>query len=330
VSDSPEVFGNLADVETRKVRWLWQPYIPYGLLTVLEGDPNVGKSYLAMHVATAVTTGGELPSSPPGHPGRVLYLSTEDDADFTIRPRFETMGGDVNKLRFLVPKHFPFDEEGLHLLRRELDARPAKLLVVDTLFSFIPTTADTNKPNDVRAILSGVSQLASDFEMAVLLIRHWTKGDRGKAIYRGSGSIDIIGLARSAIAVAPYPDDPDLRVMVHVKHNLSAAGPSRLFELAKKGRAAMPVLSWGSEVAITADELQGSATGDPKTLDAAVTLIREQIEGGEFRAKVIKEIAARQGISDRTVDRAKKLLGVKADKAATGWHWSLPTTRTPK
>jgi hypothetical protein len=126
------------------------------------------------------------------------------------------------------------------------------------------------------------------------------------------------------------PDDPDLRVMVHVKHNLSAAGPSRLFELAKKGRPAMPVLSWGREVAITADELQGGNAGDPKALDAVVTLIREQIEGGEFRAKVIKQFAANEGISDRTIDRAKKLLGVKTDKAATGWHWSLPTTRAPK
>jgi hypothetical protein len=330
LSDSTEVFGDLADVETRKVRWLWEPYIPCGLLTVLEGDPNVGKSYLAMHIAAAVTTGRELPGSRPRRPGRALYLSTEDEADFTIRPRFEAMGGDVNKVRFLVPKHFPFDEEGLFLLRRELDARPAKLLVVDTLFSFIPTTADTNKPNDVRAILSGVSQLASDFEMAVLLIRHWTKGDRGKAIYRGSGSIDIIGLARSAIAVAPYPDDPSLRVMVHVKHNLSSAGASLLFKFINKVGAAMPVLSWKGEVSITADELQGSISGDPKALDAAAELIREQIEGGEFRAKAIKEIAARQGISDRTIDRAKKLLGVKADKAATGWHWSLPTTRTPK
>jgi AAA domain len=322
LSDDNEIFGNLEDVRVQDVKYLWRPYIPIGLITMLEGDPNVGKSYLAMHIVAQLTRGGELPGGSALRPGDCLYLSTEDEPEFTIRPRIEQMGGDVSRVRFLVPKHFPLDEDGLLKLKRELEARPPKLLVFDTLFSFLPAGSDSNKPTDVRAVLSRVSQLASDFGIAVLVVRHWTKGDRGKAIYRGAGSIDIIGLARSAIAVGFDPEDQ--RVMVHLKHNLSTRGPSLVFDLVKTSGSQMPVLSWKGESPITPDELQAGAPNNPKMLDQAIELLREQLKGGEVRAKAIQELAQTRGISDRTLERAKKELGVKARKKGSAWFWSLP------
>jgi hypothetical protein len=180
----------------------------------------------------------------------------------------------------------------------------------------------------MREILAGVAQIASDFGLAVLIIRHWTKGDRGKAIYRGSGSIDIIGLARAGIAVAIDPDEPDLRVMAHVKHNLSAPGKSYLYEIIKHRGARVPILKWRGTSSLTADQIQGN-TSQSSAIESATKFVEEQLSGSSKTARTIKLAAEARSISARTLDRAKDILGVISTETKEGWVWSLPTRRTP-
>lgn len=321
-------FKTLSNFESRDVKWMWEPFIPLGLISILEGDPNVGKSYLAMHIAAQVSTGGCLPGLERMKCGRVLYLSTEDEPEYTIRPRIEAMGGDVSRIRILTNKYFPLDERGIKLLRKELEDKPARLIVFDTLFSFVPSTSDTNKPNDMREILGRFAQIASEFKTAVLIIRHWTKGDRGKAIYRGSGSIDIIGLARAGIAVAIAPDDPNLRVMAHVKHNLSLRSTSFLYEIARQPSARLPTIKWRGKSPLTADDIQGTTT-QPSAIEVAENFIKEQLADGPKLARKVGLAAQKRLISSRTLDRAKETLDVESKKTKDGWIWSLPRRRAP-
>ncbi len=323
MSESPK-FISLATVEAREIDWLWSPYIPRGCLTIFEGDPDVGKSYLAMHLSALVTTGGQLPDGQEMGRGRVLYVTSEDDAGITIRPRIEAMGGDVNRVRVLEGL-LTFTDEGLDLLDKEMRRRPADLVIFDTLFSFLPDGVDLGKPSAVRAQLHALEKVFKPHDCAVLLIRHWTKGSKGKAIYRGGGLIDFIGVARTALAVAKHPEDPDLRVLAQVKNNIGPRGDSRVFKILGRGES-MPVIKWEGTTDLSADDLEGAVGLPEKPIDEAETFLQKQLRGGAKAAAEILRIAESYSISKRTIDRAKQSLGVKSAKNKGGWYWSLPTS----
>jgi hypothetical protein len=317
-------FGILSDVKSKDVKFMWEPYLVYGMVNLLEGDPNVGKSYFAMHLTAAVTTGGKLPGAPPLEIGRVLYLSPEDDPGYTIKPRIEAMGGDPELVTYLND-YLTLDEHGFSAIERELKKQSDyTLVVIDTLFGVVPTTADTNKPNDMRAILNKLSILAADHDLVMLVIRHWTKGDRGKALYRGGGSIDIIGVARSALAVAQHPDDEALRVVAHVKHNLSERGVSQLYEIKVVEDELRPILIWRGECHLTADDLQAAVPTDPKVLEQAEGFLSNELAKGPRPARELVNEAKALGISKRTLERAKEAIGAKAKKVKDHWVWQLP------
>jgi len=208
-------FTTLSDVEPEEIEWLWQPLIPRGMITIMEGDPGIGKSYLAMHIAAQVSSGGTLPGAERLKRGRVLYLSAEDDAAFTIRPRIDAMGGDPSRIRF-QSRYSPFDDAGLTRLRREVNANGPHLIIIDPLYAYVPSSADMYKPDEIRALLLEIDEVAKLKNSAIVVIRHLTKGGRDKALYQGAGSIDVIGAARSALLVAVHPEDRELTVVAHL------------------------------------------------------------------------------------------------------------------
>jgi DNA repair protein RadA/Sms len=319
-----KLFGVLSDVISRAVKFMWEPYLVYGMVNLLEGDPNVGKSYFAMHLTAMVTTGGKLPGAPPLEIGRVLYISPEDDPGYTIRPRIEAMGGDSSLVTYLND-FLVLDDPGFEKIEEELGKQgDYTLIVIDTLFGVVPTAADTNKPNDMRQILNRLSVLAAEHDLVALVIRHWTKGDRGKALYRGGGSIDIIGVARSALAVAKHPDDDELRVIAHVKHNLSERGASQLYEIRVVEDEDRPILIWRGECDLTADELQASVPTDPKAREQAEDFLTKKLAKGPQLSRELFADAKAEGISKRTLERAKKAVGAETKKVKDGWKWYLP------
>ncbi|WP_282129719.1 AAA family ATPase, partial [Roseobacter litoralis] len=136
-----DVFRTLNDIKAKDIDWLWQPLIPYEKTTILEGDPELGKSYLCMHIAALVTTGEKLPDGSRMDKGNVLYISSEDDAADTIRPRMEQMGADLKRVRVL-DDFLVFDEKGQRRLRDELEEHEPDLVVIDTLYSFLSDKVD--------------------------------------------------------------------------------------------------------------------------------------------------------------------------------------------
>ena len=317
-------FGNLSEVEPEKVKWLMWPLIPYGMVTIMEGDPGIGKSFLAMHIAVQVSIGGGLPMNDKIRRGRVLYMSAEDDPAYTIRPRIDAMGGDVERIRYMA-NYLSLDEDGIKKLMTEVKENPPNLLIIDPLYAYVPSGQDMYRPNVIRALLSQLSEVGQYADTAVLIIRHLTKSKRDKAIYQGAGSIDVIGAARSAYLVAKHPDDDTIKVVAHIKHNLSEKGQSWQYRLVTKEGNELPVVEWIGPTDLTAeDPLNASDGGRASALEEAIDFLRDFLKDGPEPAEFVQREAASKSIADRTLDRAKEKAKVDARKKGKKWYWSLP------
>jgi archaellum biogenesis ATPase FlaH len=323
-SKKKDLFVDLNTIDAKEVEWLWEPFIPFSMITIMEGDPGVGKSFLAMQLAAQISIGGELPEGQKLDRGRVLYLSAEDDAAYTIRPRIDAMGGDPTRIR-VQGDFLSLDEKGLNALMREVRRKPPDLLILDPLFAYVPSGQDMYKPNVIRQLLSFLKDIAETGETAVLIVRHLTKAKHDKAIYRGGGSMDVIGAARSAFLVCEHPNDSSTKLVVHIKHNIAKRGQTQSYEIyADDG--GMATLNWLGPSDITIDDLISSEGGTPKmsALDEAIQFLRVFLKNGpQATTKVEKEAAARD-ISEKTLERARRSLGVVSKKKGKSWVLSLP------
>ena len=190
----------MADVEPEDVSWLWYPYIPRGKLTLLEGDPGTGKSWVSLAIATAVSLGVSLPEADPFGPSDVLLLSAEDGLADTIRPRLDRMRADVSRVS-AWNRPMVFDSEGMLALEVEIAALRPALVVIDPLIAYMGAKVDTYRANQTRAILAPLAEIAERHDISILAVRHLRKSESSKAIYRGQGSIDFIASARSVLLV---------------------------------------------------------------------------------------------------------------------------------
>ncbi|NNU81058.1 AAA family ATPase [Halovulum dunhuangense] len=323
-SKKKELFVDLDTIDPKEVDWLWEPFIPFSMITIMEGDPGVGKSFLAMQLAVQVSIGGELPEGQKLGRGRVLYLSAEDDAAYTIRPRIDAMGGDPSRIR-VQGDFLSLDEDGLKALMREVRRTPPDLLILAPLFAYVPSGQDMYKPNVIRQLLSFLKDIAEAGETAVLIVRHLTKAKHDKAIYRGGGSMDVIGAARSAFLVCEHPNDSSTKLVVHIKHNIAVRGQTQSYEIYSED-GGMATLNWLGPSDITIDDLISSEGGTPRmsALDEAIEFLRMFLKNGpEPTTKVEKEAAARD-ISKKTLERARRSLGVVSKKKGKIWDLSLP------
>lgn len=317
-----QLFRTLDEFKSRKIEWLWEPRIPYNKMTIMEGDPEVGKSYLCMHLAALVTKGGKLPDGPKVEQGRVLYISSEDDAADTIRPRMEQMGADLKNVRVLND-FLVLTEQGQEQLREEMAEFTPDLVVIDTLYSFLSDKVDLGKPTSIRASLHQLDRLFKEFDPAVIVIRHWTKGGKGKAIYRGVGSIDVIGVVRTGLVVAKHPENENLRILAQVKNNIGPKAESLIYEIVpqKKG---MPIIKWHGKTAYSADDLEKQGGNDSESeYGRAVAFLKEVLSSGPMLSPELFAKASEADISRPTLNRAKKEAGASSSKKGKNWEWRL-------
>jgi RecA-family ATPase len=217
------------------VAWLWEPYIPRGKLTSIEGDPGVGKSWFTMALAAQISRGEQLPGVKRAvEPASVLLLTAEDGPADTIRPRLDAVGADVSRVD-VIPAVLPFDAAGVNKLKAEIGALKPALVIIDPIVAYLPEQTDMNSASAVRPILARLAKVAEETGVAIAFVRHLAKGNRDKAIYRGLGSIDFTAACRSVLMVGFDPNDGDKRVVAHGKSNLAA--PRTIAGLYAKGRA---------------------------------------------------------------------------------------------
>ena len=318
---------HMEDVQTREVNWLWYPYIPYGKITVIEGDPGEGKTTLALTLAALLSRGQPLPCDEdiPYEPISIIYQTAEDGIDDTIKPRLEKANADCSKIRVIdeTEKELSMTDERLEQAIAETNA---KLVILDPIQAYIGSDIDMHRANEIRPVLKRLGIIAEKYGCAIVLIGHMNKASGSKSTYRGLGSIDIQATARSVLLVARIPDKPNIRIMAQDKSSLAAAGDSIGFEISEdRGFECVGPYD------ITVDELLAGKEGrGRKKLDVAIAFIKEYFGAeSEVSSNDIEEEATRKGIKRNTLLSAKKKLGITAGNRKTTdgtmyWTWVLP------
>jgi hypothetical protein len=329
----------VADVPAEPVRWLWPSRIPLGKLTVLDGDPGVGKSTLTLSIAAKVTTGSPFPDRTRPEPADVLLLSAEDEIGDTIRPRLEAAGADLARAWVLPdvreegepprPPELPADLDRLEAMVKD---RAAALVVVDPLMAFLSGQVDAHRDQDVRRALAAMAGMAARTRAAVLIVRHMNKGTGGNPLYRGGGSIGIIGAARAGLLAAPDPDDDGRRVLAMTKSNLAKMPDALAYRLVTDDRHGVARVVWDGATGHTAADLLRVRRDDPDdqapARSEAEEVLREILSDGPIPARQAKQLARDAGIAERTLDRARQGIGAVTRREGFGkgarWLWSLP------
>ena len=248
----------LSEVETQQIEWLWQRRIPLGKITLLDGDPGVGKSLLAITIAACISTGRPMPDGTPGRQGSIILITSEDSTEDIIKPRMEAAGGDPSRvvllnavLSFDVKRLFMYDRpfslsRDLKDLEVGIRRNNAILVVIDPLMAVLGRNIDSSRDQDVREVLTPLAQLAERTGCAILIIRHLNKGNSANSLYRGAGSIGIIAAARIGLLVAHDPDDEQKRVFATIKNNLSKVATNLTFQIVENERG-VPYIQWLGE-----------------------------------------------------------------------------------
>ena len=343
-SEARPTFGGIliSEVESERVSWLWRGWLALGKVSVMDGDPGLGKSAGVLDLAARVSTGSPFPDGAECEAGGVVVLSAEDGLADTIKPRLEAAGADTSRISslktvvtgtgesrqerpFALPKDLP-------LLEREIGRVGAKLVIVDPLMAFLGEKIDAHKDQDVRRALTPLAAMADRTGAAVQLVRHLNKGEGKIPVYRGGGSIGIIGAARMGSLVAVDPQDENRRVLAPTKNNLATRPKSLSYALEEAENGAVRV-SWLGETDLSATDLLGSSEGTgPGARGEAEDFLRSLLAGGPVPSGEVFGAAKDARISDSTLRRAKDRLGVAAarenvpgGKRGTGkWVWKLP------
>lgn len=333
---------NLSDVEPETVRWLWPDRVPLGKLTMLDGDPGLGKSTLLLDLAARLSVGASMPDgSVPEVEGPVgtVLLTAEDGLADTVRPRLDAAGGDPE--RVVAVNHVPTQDGEPRLphigdadqLYRALESVGARLVVVDPLMAYLPSDVNSHRDQDVRRALAPLADLADETGVSVVAVRHLNKSGGSNPKYRGGGSIGLIGAARSGLLVAEDPDAPERRVLAPTKSNLAQDAPSLTYKLVEASNGSVAV-SWEGESEHPAEALLETKSADERTAqDEAVDFLRERLRNGPVPVSELKSDAQKLGVSWRTFRRAKSQLGVEHFRegglgAAGRWSWQLTNPDT--
>lgn len=336
----PEVIiTRLSSVEPRSLDWLWLGYIPAGMLTILDGDPGLGKSLLTLDLVARVTRGRAMPGQAPGiatKPRGAVVLSAEDDLARTILPRLIAAGADVDRVAVVaLREHGTTREpviclEDLSAIEQAIAEVDAAILVIDPLVAFLSDTVNANRDQDVRRSLSLVADLAERTGTAVVAVRHLRKSGADNAMYRGGGSIGIIGAAREGLLVARDPDDPtgERRIIAVTKSNLGPLPSSLAFTVAVAPGEPHPHIAWqGESTHRAADLLAPVDEGGHGASDEAEEFLRDLLAAGSVPAREVQREARGAGIAKHTLERAKGRLQVKSvrpDGFTGPWFWTLP------
>ncbi len=303
------------EVESKKVDWLWYPYIPYGKLTILQGDPGDGKTTFILSLIATLSNGEHLPFSETKVSGISIYQNAEDDISDTIKPRLERHKANCERICFIDSKDTPLFMDNDNI-EKAICETGAKLLVLDPIQSFIGNNVDMNRANSIRPLMTKLKETAQKTGCAIVLIGHLNKNNSGKANYRGLGSIDISAASRSVLLIGKDPQNPQNRYLIQQKNNLAPVGDTLMFRLVRDS------VCWINKCDMTAEELLSGNCTRSKS-DEAVDLLQELLEEGPCLANEAFAYAQKQGISKKTLKNAKSILPIHSRKTVDGWVWEI-------
>lgn len=308
----------MSEVQQTEVDWLWYPYIPFGKLTIIQGNPGEGKTFFAMQLAAACTNRKFLPQMEPFEPFNMIFQTAEDGLGDTVKPRLLSAEADLERVLVIDDTDNPLtlaDERIEHAIREN----NARLVIIDPLQAFLGANVDMNRANEVRPIFRRLAEVAQATNCAIVMIGHLNKASGSQSTYRGLGSIDITAVVRSLLFIGKVRSDPTTRVIVHEKSSLAPPGQSLAFSLGdEKG------FRWIGAYDISAEDLLAGGEGNKTELkqEQAVKLIEEFLsEGRKVSIAEINKEATERGISERTVRLARNSMGDKIASERQGKDW---------
>ena len=305
-------------IEAQEIEWLWYPYIAYGKLAIVQGDPGDGKTTLILNLAAKLTKGEGLDENMKVmEPMNVIYQTAEDGLADTVKPRLLQAGADCEKVLVIDES-----EKSLSMLDERIEEAliktGARVLILDPIQAYLGSGTDMNRANEVRNMTKRLAALAEKYKCAIILIGHMNKAAGNKAAYRGMGSIDFYAVARSVLLVGRVEGEPNIRAMVQIKNNLAEFGHAKAFRLSEEG------FRWLGDYEITADEVLGGYAPKINKLEQAKDLLRElSKELEKVESNSIYDMAKEQNISKRTLENAKREMGIRAKRENGSWYWPL-------
>ena len=312
------IYEYFSSIEPKEVEWLWYPYIPYGKLTILQGDPGEGKSTVMLNLIATVTNGGVFPDGAVfDRPHPVIYQCTEDNAADTVKPRLLAAGAVCEKIAYILD-----EDEKLTLddsrIEDTLIRTGARLIVFDPIQSFLPQDSDMQNVGRMRSLLKKVCAIAEKHHCAVVLIGHMNKGGANNQLYRGLGSIDIAAIARSVLMIVRDRENPELRYLFQIKSSLAPEGrPVSFLMNRQQGFIWQEVCDLSIQ-----DVIQNETVSDNGKRSQAAVLLMEMLMEQDMPSSEIFAELEKQGISRRTVQNAKKDAHIRAYKKNNIWYWS--------
>ena len=330
---------NMELVKVEQIEWLLYPFIPFGKVTIIQGDPGEGKTTMVLQIIAKLTRGEPillnkksqkeaqqdseenlkqevLSQDKPIQPVNVIYQTAEDGLGDTIKPRLLAAGADCSRVLVIDDREQPLTMLDVRLEEAIMQTK-ARMVVLDPIQGFLGTDVDMHRANEIRPLMKRMAVLAEKYHCAIILIGHMNKNSNGKSSYRGLGSIDFQAAARSVLIVGRLKDEPETRVMCHVKSSLAPEGKSVAFRLDKETG-----FQWIGEYDISADDLlSGDARGQKSRI--AKEFLLDILADGGMAQKKIEEEANKQGIKKKTLRNAKQELEIDSVKRGNQWFWIL-------
>ena len=330
---------NMELVKVEQIEWLLYPFIPFGKVTIIQGDPGEGKTTMVLQIIAKLTRGEPillnkksqkeaqqdseenlkqevLSQDNPIQPVNVIYQTAEDGLGDTIKPRLLAAGADCSRVLVIDDREQPLTMLDVRLEEAIMQTK-ARMVVLDPIQGFLGTDVDMHRANEIRPLMKRMAVLAEKYHCAIILIGHMNKNSNGKSSYRGLGSIDFQAAARSVLIVGRLKDEPETRVMCHVKSSLAPEGKSVAFRLDKETG-----FQWIGEYDISADDLlSGDARGQKSRI--AKEFLLDILADGGMAQKKIEEEASKQGIKKKTLRNAKQELEIDSVKRGNQWFWIL-------
>lgn len=336
VSNADRYSVSLEDVIPQNVEWLWDQRIALGKLTMISGDPGLGKSMLTSYLAAQVTQGKSYPGEllygeQTKEKGSVIMLSAEDDVADTLVQRLKAAGADLAKVRAMNPvlqegkKHRGLDiAKDINILEDIIESfGDCKLITIDPVSSFLGKV-DANSNSDVRGALAPIMNLAQKHRIALVCISHLNKGS-GKAMYRTIGSLAFTAAARAAFGIAKDEEDEEVRYMCEIKNNLAKNTCPLTYTISYSNEHRAPYLIFGGEVRDkTTEDIMNP---EPSNGNTKKELMREVItsflSSGARTADEVRAELEKHNLSFRSLERYKKEFKVESYRPdPTGaWFW---------
>ena len=319
-TESNSILTLYSDVRATHVRWLWNPFIAIGKITLLQGDPGDGKSTMMMKLIAEISTGGATPDGQAfGRPQRVIYQCSEDGVSDTIKPRLESCGADCRNIAFIneeIYSGLTLDDERI---RDAIISFRPRLVVIDPIQAYLGSDSDLQIAGRARKLMQRLSLWASTYDCAIVLVGHLNKKEGSKGLYRSLGSIDVVAAARSVLQVDRDSDDSAVRTVRQIKNSLGPSDKEIRFEI--RSETGFRWLECKSSTVLD-DAIEGPPEFSKKR-DKAAYLIKTILEQGDVAANDMYVKLESEGISHRTAEDVRKEMGIRCYRRLKQWFWSI-------